>query len=94
MLKKETNVTELQSTETYSRKSMIKSNAVRQSALRKVVIKENTVQEYEFPHYNSTVEPIMDNGLVVGVSHRCCCGESTEIRFELEQKIPSESLES
>ena len=94
MLKKETKVASLQSSEFRSRKSIIKSNAVRQSPLRKVAIKAHPIEKYEFPSQKSTVVPIMDNGLVVGVHYRCHCGENTEISFELEKSTSSEILES
>lgn len=36
---------------------------------------------------NSVVSPITENGEIVGIIHRCKCGEKTEIFFELEENV-------
>ncbi len=34
---------------------------------------------------NESVEPMIENGQVVGVVHHCSCGKITEIRFQLDE---------
>ena len=43
------------------------------------------IDEYEY-RTNSTesIQPIIDDGCVVGVFYTCTCGKSTEIRFDYE----------
>ncbi len=36
---------------------------------------------------NSVVTPITENGEIVGILHRCKCGEKSEIYFELEADV-------
>lgn len=93
MIKKGTKHKQLPLVETRSRKNVMKGNTIRQSPPIKVGIKALPVSKDEASH-GSTVEPIMGNGLVVGVYHHCRCGESTEIRFEFEKSTPEEIIES
>ncbi len=93
MIKKETKITQLLPEESRSQKNMIKGNTLRQNSPRKLVIKELPVFKDEVSH-GSIVEPIMENGLVVGIYHHCRCGGNTEIRFELEKSTPDEIIES
>jgi hypothetical protein len=36
---------------------------------------------------NESVEPMIENGQVVGVIHHCSCGKITEIRFQLDESM-------
>lgn len=33
---------------------------------------------------SESVEPMVENGQVVGIIHRCSCGKVTEIRFQMD----------
>ncbi|NOZ08215.1 MAG: hypothetical protein GXO91_04980 [FCB group bacterium] len=35
----------------------------------------------------SVVTPITENGEIVGILHRCKCGEKSEIYFELDEEV-------
>lgn len=93
MVKNETNKTQLPSAVVHSRKRMIKGNTVRQNPPRKVEIKAPPVSQDDSSRGDTVVEPLMENGLVVGVNYHCRCGENTEIRFELEKSTPDEIIE-
>ena len=41
----------------------------------------------------SKIEPILEGNRVVGINYTCCCGEESEIKFEIESEKTENNLE-
>ena len=41
----------------------------------------------------SKIEPILEGNRIVGITYTCCCGEESEIKFEIESEKTENNLE-
>ena len=41
----------------------------------------------------SKIEPILEGNRIVGITYTCCCGEESEIKFEIESEKTENNIE-
>ena len=83
MIKKGNNFKQFSSLNQTNNRTVVKGKAVRQEEVKKVII--NHVKELPDVQNqkNTSIEPIIENGSIVGLYHHCACGIQSEIQFEL-----------
>ena len=74
--------------------TIIKSGTIRNIQTKVIDIKEDPLDMKEQPEeekkHISQIKPIMEDKKIVGLTHLCKCGETSEIRFDFAAKQPEE----
>lgn len=83
MLKKGINFKQFSSLSQTNNRTVVKGKAVRQEEVKKVIVNHVKEQPEVQNQKNTSIEPIIENGSIVGLYHNCGCGLQSEIRFEL-----------
>ncbi len=73
-----------------SRSGVIKKRQVRVDEPRRIAVREIAADSEN----GDAVQPVIEDGQVVGVNYQCSCGKLVRIRFEFEEPVvPTEEAE-
>jgi len=76
------------------RGTIIKSGTIRNIQTKVIDIKEDPLDMKEQPEegkkHVSQIKPIMEDKKIIGLTHLCKCGETSEIRFDFTKEQPEE----
>ena len=61
--------------------------------IENITIEESDNDSDNVREIESKIEPILEGNRIVGITYTCCCGEESEIKFEIESEKTENNIE-
>ena len=61
--------------------------------IENITIEESDNDSDNVREIESKIEPILEGNRIVGITYTCCCGEESEIKFEIESEKTDNNIE-